>query len=286
LAGQTGSILKQHSLNGYGMGLKDIVLDGRCMRQDSRAEFRFYGCLNDFLPPALRQETIPYRFRGWPGIKDPIEALGVPHTEVELIVVNGRAAGFDHPLANGQRVAVYPVFQSLDIGDRQALREKIASVPRFVLDVNLGKLARRLRLLGFDSLYRNDYRDADIAEIAACERRIVLTRDRRLLHAKKIAHGYWVRAVEIGKQVEEVTRRFALDGALQPFTRCLACNGRLLPVAKADVLDLLEPKTRLYYENFYRCDACGRIYWEGSHVEDMKRRCVGLLRCQGVKRTA
>jgi uncharacterized protein with PIN domain len=253
---------------------------------ENRAEFRFYGGLNDFLPPARRQLTIPYRFLGRPGIKDSIEALGIPHPEVELIIVNGRAVGFDYPLADGDRVAVYPLFGSLELGDQPALREKIGSVPRFVLDVNLGKLARRLRLMGLDSLYRNDYRDADIAEIAAGEQRIVLTRDRRLLHAKKITHGYWVRAVEVGQQVEEVTRRFALDRLHRPFTRCLVCNGRLSPVAKTEVLAQLEPKTRLYYEDFYRCDACGKVYWDGSHVDDMKRRFVGFFGHQGGGDTA
>ena len=234
------------------------------------AEFRFYGILNDFLPwPRHQRETV-YRFDGCPGIKDPIEALGVPHTEVELILVHGRSVNFDYRLQDGDRVSVYPPFGTLDIGPLARLREKPLVPIRFIVDVNLGRLARRLRRLGHDSLYRNDYRDADIVRIAAGEHRIVLTRDRRLLHAKRIVHGYWVRAVAVDEQLDEVARRYDLDAGRPDFSRCMVCNGRLAEVDKADVWGELEPKTRLYYEVFFRCEGCRRIYWEGSHVDRMR----------------
>ena len=143
--------------------------------------------------------------------------------------------------------------------------------------MNLGKLAKRMRLLGFDSLYRNDYRDADMVNIAVNEQRIVLTRDRRLLYVKHINHGYWVRAVNVESQVDEVLRRFDLHGSIHPFARCLVCNGVLAPVAKADILDRLEPKTRLYYEVFHRCVDCQRIYWEGSHTKNIRKQVAGFL---------
>ena len=247
------------------------------MKPEYTAEFRFYAELNDFLPPEQRKRTIHYRFSGNPGIKDPIEAFGVPHTEVELIIVNGQPVGFDYQLHVSDRVAIYPVFESLDISPLLRLREKPLRNPRFIIDVNLGKLARFMRLLGFDSLYRNDYRDAEVVNIAVKEQRIVLTRDRRLLYIKHISHGYWVRAVDIESQVDEVLRRFDLFGSIQPFARCLVCNGILVPVAKADILDRLEPKTRLYFEVFHRCTDCRRIYWEGSHMEDMRQRYAGFL---------
>ncbi len=247
------------------------------MKPEYTAAFRFYAELNDFLAPAQRQRSLPYRFSGHPGIKDPIEVFGVPHTEVELIIVNGQPVGFDYQLQTGDRVAVYPVFESLDISPLLKLREKPLRNPRFILDVNLGKLAKRMRLLGFDCLYRNDYRDAEVVNIAVNEQRIVLTRDRRLLYAKHISHGYWVRAVDVYSQVDEVLRRFDLYSSIQPFARCLVCNGVLAPVAKADILERLEPKTRLYYEDFYRCTDCQRIYWEGSHMQDMRQRCAGFL---------
>jgi uncharacterized protein with PIN domain len=241
------------------------------------AEFRFYEELNDFLPPGQRKRTVHYRFSGHPGIKDPIEVFGVPHTEVDLIVVNGQPVGFDYQLQAGDRVAVYPVFESLDITPLLRLREKPLRNPRFIMDVNLGKLAKRLRMLGFDCLYRNDYSDAEVVNIAINEQRIVVTRDRRLLYVKHISHGYWVRAVDAESQVDEVLRRFDLYGLIQPFTRCLVCNVVLTPVAKADILDRLEPKTRLYYEVFHRCTDCQRIYWKGSHIENMRQRCAGFL---------
>jgi uncharacterized protein with PIN domain len=236
-----------------------------------RAEFRFYEELNDFLPPERRKRTLDYRFDHAPGIKDPIESFGVPHTEVDLIVVNGESVGFDYRLRPGDRVAVYPMFESFDISPLVRLREHPLRHVAFVLDVNLGKLAKRLRMLGFDALYSNAYTDADVADIAAEQRRIVLTRDRRLLFARRISHGYWVRSVRVDEQVEEVLRRFDLRRQIKPFERCLVCNGLMEEVPKSQVLDRLQPKTKLYYEEFYRCSHCGKIYWEGSHVEHMRR---------------
>ena len=247
------------------------------MKPEYTAEFRFYAELNDFLPPEQCQQSMDYRFSGHPGIKDPIEVFGVPHTEVDLIVVNGQSVGFGYQLQAGDRVAVYPAFKSLDITPLLILREKPLLNPRFILDVNLGKLAKRLRLLGFDSLYRNDYHDAEVVNIAVNEQRIVLTRDRRLLYVKHISQGYWVRAVDVKSQIDEVLRRFDLYDSIHPFVRCLVCNGLLAPVAKDDILNRLEPKTRLYYEVFHQCADCRRIYWEGSHMEDMRQRYASFL---------
>jgi uncharacterized protein with PIN domain len=247
------------------------------MIKEHMAEFRFYGELNDFLRPQQRQCPIVYYFSGHPGIKDPIEVLGVPHPEVEMINVNGQSVGFDYQLQAYDHVAVYPDFKNRDFAFPMKLRENVSPSPRFILDVNLGKLAKFMRLLGFDSLYRNDYRDKVVVNIAVNEQRIVLTRDRRLLYFKSIRHGYWVREVKAENQVDEILSRFDLYGAIHPFTRCLACNGVLEPVAKEQVLHRLEPKTRLYYEIFSHCISCQRIYWKGSHMEHMLRRFAHLL---------
>ncbi len=241
------------------------------------AEFRFYEELNDFLKPEQRQQTVVYRFDGHPGIKDPIEAMGVPHVEVELIVVNGESVGFDYRLRDGDRVAVYPVFESLDVAPAVKLREKPLRKVAFVVDVNLGRLARLLRLLGFDALFSNAYADDEIVAISEAQGRIVLTRDRRLLHAKAVTHGYWVRSVWPRRQVDEVVRRFDLAGLIRPFSRCADCNGRIEPVAKDAVADRLEPKTKKFFEKFYRCPDCGKIYWEGSHVDRLRERLKGVL---------
>lgn len=242
-----------------------------------QASFRFYEELNDFLRPDQRKRTLAYRFRGRPGIKDPIEAFGVPHTEVELIVVHGESVGFDYQLRDGDRVAVYPVFESLDVSPLVCLREAPLRRIAFVVDVNLGRLARYLRMCGFDTVYRNDYDDRDVARISAREQRIALTRDRRLLHHKAITHGYWVRATEPAEQITEVIHRFDLDRRVAPFRRCLDCNGTVSPVDKASIIDQLEPLTKRYYDAFHQCRDCGKIYWRGSHYDHMLKRFEAVL---------
>lgn len=244
---------------------------------DHTATFRFYAELNDFLAPEQDGRDLEYAFRGNPSVKDAIEAQGVPHAEVEAIVVNGESVDFSYRLRDGDRVAVYPVFESFDVGPILRLRETPLRRNAFVVDVNLGKLARWLRLLGFDTLYRNDYRDAEIARISAEEGRIVLTRDRRLLHHKAVTHGYWVRSVDPEAQVAEVVRRFQLESSIRPFHRCLACNGLIHGVAKSEVLAQLEPKTRRYYDEFYRCDDCGKVYWKGPHFTRLEDTVARLL---------
>jgi uncharacterized protein with PIN domain len=233
------------------------------------ANFRFYEELNDFLEPGCHKKTIEYRFDGRPAIKDPIERLGVPHSEIDLIVVNSASVGFDYRLGNGDRVAVYPVFESLDISPLQHLRARPLRVTRFMVDVNLGKLARLLRMLGFDAAYSNSLQDAEIVDIAAREHRIILTRDRRLLFRKAVTHGYWVRSDDPETQLVEVVQRLDLASQLRPLRRCLACNGEIESVEREQVWSRLEPLTRRYYREFYRCSGCHKVYWEGSHVEHM-----------------
>lgn len=240
------------------------------------AYFRFYEELNDFLPPAQRKQTLAYDFKGNPGIKDAVESLGVPHTEIELIVVAGESVGFDYRLRDRDRVAVYPVFESLDVSPAVRLRTAPLRRTAFVVDVNLGRLARYLRMCGFDTLYSNAYRDHDVARLSAREHRIALTRDRRLLHRRIITHGYWVRATVPEEQLREVIERLDLKNRISPFRRCLDCNGPVEPVDKQVVIDELEPLTRKYYERFYRCGDCGKVYWAGSHYAHMLER-FGLL---------
>jgi len=229
------------------------------------AEFRFYEELNDFLPPARRKRDFIYAFQGRPAVKDAIEALGVPHPEVDLILVNGESVGFGHPLGDGDRVSVYPVFESLEIAGATRLRPQPLREPRFILDVHLGRLARHLRLLGFDTRYANDAADAAIAAAAARERRIVLTRDRGLLKHSAVTRGYWVRATAPRAQAAEVIRRFQLEARLRPFTRCLECNGVLRAADKAAVADRLPPRARRLHDTFAECPDCRRLYWPGSH---------------------
>lgn len=198
-------------------------------------------------------------------VKDVIESYGVPHTEVEVIIVDGEAVGFDYRPAAGDRISVYPVFEALDITPLVRLRPGPLRRTRFVLDGHLGKLARRLRLLGFDCAYANDPTDDRLAQIAVAERRILLTRDRFLLRRRTVTHGYLVRSDLPDEQVREVVRRFQLTGSIEPFTRCPACNGLLRPVEKSAIEHRLPPRTRRYYDDFRTCPDCARDYWRGAH---------------------
>ncbi len=242
-----------------------------------RANFRFYEELNDFLEPAHRGSELDYAFDGAPAIKDPIEALGVPHSEVDLVLVNQESVGFGHRLKNGDRVSVYPVFESLDISPLQHLRARPLRQTRFVVDVNLGKLARRLRMLGFDTRYGNRLEDREIVDISVAEQRIILTRDRRLLFHKRITHGYCVRSDDPETQLKEVVERLDLRRQLRPLRRCLECNGEIEAVEREQVWARLEPLTRRYYDRFYACPDCGKVYWEGSHVDRISEFIRGLI---------
>jgi uncharacterized protein with PIN domain len=244
---------------------------------DNTAEFRFYEELNDFLPLAKRKTPFAYRFKGTPSIKDAIEAIGVPHTEVDLVVVDGLSVGWEYRLKDGDRVGVYPVFESLDISPVVRLREAPLRDTRFVLDVHLGKLARLLRMLGFDTAYERDYADARIVEISAAERRIVLTRDRGILKTGAVTHGYWVRSSNPREQIGEVVRRFDLVSRIRPFERCMLCNARLEPVGKDEIIDRLPRRAAEGRDEFRRCPSCGKIYWKGTHYERMKKSIQALV---------
>jgi uncharacterized protein with PIN domain len=235
------------------------------------ASFRFYAELNDFLPTACRQAERELRFHGQPAVKDAIESLGVPHTEVDLILINGAVAGFTDLLHHGDRVSVYPVFESLDIGAIARLRPRPLREPRFILDVHLGRLATFLRLLGFDAEYANSYDDLDLAERSIQDERILLTRDRGLLKRAEITRGYCVRSEDPKSQIREVVARFDLLGCLHPFTRCLVCNGILEDVPKAEVVTSLPTRVSELNERFTRCGGCGRVFWEGTHFERLNR---------------
>lgn len=235
------------------------------------AEFRFYEELNDFLPPERRRVAFRYSVAGTRSVKDAIEAIGVPHTEIDLILVDGHSVGFDRVLRGGERVAVYPVFERLDIAPLQHLRPRPLRAPRFVLDVHLGKLARHLRMAGFDSLYRRDYRDSELITLSLAEQRIILTRDKGLLKQRLVTHGYYVRQTGSEEQLREVVRALQLETGLRPFTRCRECNTELHEVPKAEVLARLPEKVRDAYERFQLCPGCGRIYWEGTHYARLRR---------------
>lgn len=237
----------------------------------SELTFRFYGELNDFLPPARRQRDYACSVRGPQTVKHLIEALGVPHTEVAAILVDGQPATFGTLPRDGDRIAVYPDFRTIDLDSFPALRPPLPDPPAFLADNHLGRLVRYLRLLGFDTAWDPTQDDERLAEWAAAENRILLTRDRGLLKRRLVVWGYCLRTTDSRAQLFDVLRRYDLHDRLAPWRRCLRCNGLLRPVDKAAALDRLEPKTRLYYDEFQQCEDCSQVYWRGSHFEELAR---------------
>jgi hypothetical protein len=241
------------------------------------AVFRFSAELNDFLPRSQRQVSFTHVFKERASIKDMIESLGVPHTEVDCILVNGKAVNFSYIVRDGDRIDVHPISTATEVSPLVSVRPQPPSILHFVLDVHLGKLAASLRLLGFDTLYRNDYADEELAEISACQQRMLLTRDKGLLMRSRVTYGYYVRATNPDRQVVEVLRRFDLFGKVLPFQRCIRCNGLLEPVSKESIFEQLPPKTRLEIDEFHRCCECNQVYWRGSHYERMQQFIEGVL---------
>lgn len=261
------------------------------------ATFWFHGSLNDFLSATRRGQPIVREFEASPGVMDLIQALGVPHPEVDLIVVNGRPVGFDHRVRPDDRIDVFGLGGPLDVlearaapvrgaadipgaGGRPGLIPMPPDPPRFVLDGHLGRLARYLRMLGFDCRYDRNAADDELARLSAEEGRILLTRDRGLLKRSIVRLGYLVRDDDPRRQLVEVVGRYGLAGTARPFSRCVRCNGEIEPVARSDVAERLagEPRTLRYFETFGRCAGCGSIYWQGSHFDRMSRLVEEIVR--------
>ncbi len=229
--------------------------------------FRFYEELNDFLPEQYFKKIYPFSFSGAPSVKNSIETIGVPHSEVDLILVDNVSVCFDHILKGGEQVSVYPVFESLDISPIIGLRAKPLRKIRFVVDVNLGKLAKKLRLLGFDTYYRNDLNDDEIVKISISEKRIILTRDIGILKYGNVIHGFWIRSDDPKTQLNEVIERLQLKNLFKPFTRCSQCNCQLKRIKKELLKNRIPGDTLSYYKTFWECQGCQQIYWEGSHFD-------------------
>lgn len=232
---------------------------------------RFYEELNDFLPPEKKKVRFNYEFSGRESVKDLIEAIGVPHTEVDMILVNGPSVDFNYLVQDKDDISVYPVFESFEINNVQRLRPKPLRNPKFILDVHLGKLARYMRMLGFDTLYKNDLEDEVIVKLSLKEKRTILTRDVGLLKRKNITHGYFIRNTKTERQIEEVVLRFQLENHIKEFSRCIDCNGLLESIEKEKILEKLPPKVKKFYTEYFICTICSKIYWHGSHVKGMSK---------------
>ena len=246
----------------------------------SNVTFRFYEELNDFLPQLWKKQDIPVNFKQRSSVKDMIESLGVPHTEIDLILVNGLSVDFSYIVQPQDRISVYPVFESFDISPLNRLRPEPLRKTRFVLDAHLGKLAKYLRMLGFDTLYSNQYLDAELADIASSgAKRILLTRDHGLLKHKRISHGYFVREINPRRQVKEILTRFDLFKSIKAFSRCVHCNGLIIKVEKEQIIEQIPAEARKIFDHFVICEDCRHIYWQGSHYKRMLIFIDTLINC-------
>lgn len=231
---------------------------------------RFYAELNDFLPSGKKKVAFSHSFKGNPAVKDVIESIGIPHTEIDMILVNGNSVDFGYLLKNNDYISVYPVCETFDISGVTHLRDKPLRNTKFILDLHLGKLAKYLRMCGFDTLYQNDYDDETIIQISNATHRIILTRDVGLLKTGSVSYGYFIRSQQPGQQLAEVLKHFDLFKTVEPFNRCIKCNGNLQSIEKQTILHQLEPNTSKYFDKFFICSQCCNIFWEGSHFERMK----------------
>jgi len=234
-----------------------------------KVQLTFHGDLPFFLKSKRAQ--IERSLSERTSVKDVIEACGVPHTEVDMILANGEAVDFRHVIGSPTSIDVFPVERNR-ITSFQENRLQIPEIRNFVADGHLGKLVRDLRLLGANVAYDRDAEDRQLIVVATAENRALLTRDRRLLMHSAVQHGYYLRSQNPLEQTVEVIRRFDLAPRLAPFSRCLRCNAPLEPAPKENVLGELEPLTKIYYDEFRRCGGCGQIYWSGSHFEKLQRR--------------
>jgi uncharacterized protein with PIN domain len=238
----------------------------------SQVTLRFYAELNDFLPPDRRRRDWTLDVHLPVPARHLIEVCGVPHTEVELIIRDGESIGLETAVGNGDRIAVYPMFEAFDVRPNLRLRACPLRVIRFVADAHLGALARRLRMLGFDTLWANHLGDAELAGLASREHRILLTRDRGLLMRRSVTHGCYIRAGSTEAQLAYLVERLQLCSEIAPFTRCILCNAHLVKVDASAVRSRVPPGVRSMQKEYWRCESCSQMYWKGTHWAAMRRR--------------
>lgn len=232
--------------------------------------FRCYAELNDFLPERHKYRQFQYGLKTPITVREAIESLGIPFSEIDLILVNGQTVSPGHQLGENDYISVYPTFETLDISSLKVSHKPPLRITRFILDAHLGKLAKYLRMLGFDTLFRNDFEDSEIIDISVREKRIILTRDKHLLNAKKISHGYYVRSTEKHAQLREVVQKFDLYSQFKSFSRCMSCNTELTPKKKSEISDKVPTDVIQNFEEFYYCPSCKKVFWKGSHFKRME----------------
>jgi hypothetical protein len=226
--------------------------------------------LNNFFPTDKSGQIHHHRCYRSQSIKDRIEAMGIPHTEVFLILCNGEPVDFNYLVQDRDFFSVYPYFFSFEVPAEISLRIPYEGKPKFILDTHLGKLARYLRRFNFDSAYRNDYRDSEIVDIAGVENRIILTRDKGVLMRKRVVYGFFIHYDDPVRQLASVFHRYNLFQYKDDGSRCIECNSELKFIEKKKIIQRLEPKTKKYYQEFRYCPVCDKIYWRGTHYQKME----------------
>ncbi|MBN1952474.1 MAG: hypothetical protein JW801_14830 [Bacteroidales bacterium] len=239
---------------------------------------RLYAELNDFLHLEQQQKEFALNLKTPVLVSEALESMGIPLSEVDLVLVNSQPAGFKQHLYGGDHLSAFPTFESFDISGLATRQKTPLRATKFILDAHLGKLSKYLRMLGFDSLYRNDFGDDEIIDIAANEKRIILTRDKLLLKSPKVSHGYYVRAINKHEQLHEVIRKFDLNSQFRSFTRCMTCNSPLLSVTAESIRDKTDSGIRALYDEFFLCPQCDKVFWKGSHFKRMEELILDLIR--------
>lgn len=242
-----------------------------------KGTFRFYEELNDFLPKHRRKTDFEAGFKGKRSIKDMIEALGVPHTEIDLVLVNGKSVDFNYILQDGDQVSVYPVFESLNITDVTLLRKIPLRRNKFIADINLGDIVKYMRVLGFDLYYDPLLATREIIEISKREHRIILTKSRKLLKFKDVTHGIFIHRGTTTEQIKRIIDYLNIKDNIKPFSRCLRCNTLLKSVPKEKIFDKIPPKTKEFCDEYAHCKSCDKIYWKGTHFINMKKVITQIL---------
>ena len=236
-----------------------------------KGTFRFYEELNDFLPKHRRKTDFEAKFKGKRSIKDMIEALGIPHTEIDLILVNGNSVDFNYILQDEDRVSVYPVFESLNITNVTRLRKIPLRRNKFIADINLGYIVKYMRILGLDLYYDPLLSTREIIKISKRDNRVILTKSRKLLKFKDVSHGIFIRPGTTTEQIRRIIDYLDIKDNIKPFSRCLRCNTLLKIVLKEKILDRIPPKTKELCDEYVQCRSCDKIYWKGTHFINMKK---------------
>ncbi|MGM0508694.1 MAG: Mut7-C RNAse domain-containing protein [Fusobacteriota bacterium] len=240
-----------------------------------RIYFRFFGNLNYFFKN--NEKVREHKFKGKQSVKDRIETVGVPHTEVEHVIKNGKSLDFSYIVQDRDMLDIYPKSYLLNKTEITPVRKIYKGEPKFILDVHLGKLANYLRMIGIDTQYRNDLEDEELANISVDEGRILLTRDTELLKRSEVVYGYYPRSTDPKLQAQEIIKRYKLSDWTDLWSRCISCNGKMRSVTKEEIIEKLEPKTKKYYSDFHQCVDCKKVYWKGSHFKKMEKLVDNIL---------